>query len=200
VNDDNGKAVGDDGDGKGCSAVGVLSAEEVKKLGAVSDTQGDPAVTVDENSKAVAQQNYSEADTQAFLEAVYAQSIAGQLKGLLNIFHNSNGGGPYDFHYNELTLSHWTRCGRTMDASQFANYVAGFQGAAYDSTYTLQPDVAQPLVEGFGVLYHVSGATVAHNDPLDKTGMPDIKAGERAGRAFVSGFRSLSCQMEVRGN
>jgi hypothetical protein len=35
---------------------------------------------------------------------------------------------------------------------------------------------------------------------LDRTGMPMIQAGERGGRAFISGFRSLSCQGELRGN
>ena len=71
-------------------------------------------------------------------------------------------------------------CGAKMNAAQMGNFIAGFEGAAYDRKYfwTTGALWAELGVETGGRLYHVSGATKARNDPFDRTGMPDIRRGE----------------------
>jgi hypothetical protein len=75
----------------------------------------------------------------------------------------------------------WLRCGAKMNADQFANYMAGFQGAAYDSYYFWSTGLlfAQFNVKLPGVLYHLDGRTKAKNDPYDRTGSPMINAKKR---------------------
>jgi hypothetical protein len=127
----------------------------------------------------------NQAQTWLLLQQAYQSATAGQIQGLLNIYNNSKGNGPYDFGWNASTAGDtWTICGHTLNADQFANYVAGFQGGAYDSAFSLangqfgQPFIAEGLVEDAGILYHLYGKTKAKNDPLDQTGTPFIHAGE----------------------
>jgi hypothetical protein len=130
---------------------------------------------------------WSEQETWQLLQHAYQSSTAGQFQGLMNIKNNSKGNGPYDFGWNKKTMSDtWTRCGVTMDADQFANYVAGFQGAAYDSYYfwTTGMFFAEMDVKAAGILYHAVGLTKAKNDPFDRTGFPMINRGEKDGWNF----------------
>jgi hypothetical protein len=73
-----------------------------------------------------------------------------------------------------------------MNGFQFGNYIAGFEGAAYDQEYfwTTGAIWAETAVEDFGILYHLSGKTEAKNDPFDLTGLPDIFNGEHDGWHF----------------
>lgn len=70
-----------------------------------------------------------------------------------------------------------------MNADQMGNFIAGFEGAMYDAEYfnTTGGGNAEGAVMLGGVIYHLVGATKAKNDPLDRTGMPDIVNGERFG-------------------
>jgi len=74
-----------------------------------------------------------------------------------------------------------------MKASEIGNFIAGFQGSAYDKKFNGSVPVAQATVEAYGIKYHLTGAMRAKNDPLDRTGMPDIKKGEAAGMTFKPG-------------
>jgi hypothetical protein len=133
-------------------------------------------------------------------------STAGPAAGLLNIYNNSTQYGPYDYGYLPNRMNDtWTRCGVKMDADHFANYMAGFQGGAYDSNYfpgglsvptgydaagdpegyvNVPASFAQSTVEAFGILYHLDARSKARNDPFDRTGWPMIKTGEKDGRSF----------------
>lgn len=193
--------MGDDGDGQGCAAVGVMSDEEAKHRGAATPMQGDPTATATarvgdySNIKDYEPRDYSEQETQHFLERVWELATVGPVKGLLNIRENSQATGPFDFAYTPLANSTWNRCGRRMNAAEFGNYVAGFQGAAYDLTFLGRfLALAQPMVELAGVTYHATGNTSARNDPWDRTGMPDIKAGELGGWNFAYGSAKSSCR------
>ena len=130
--------------------------------------------------------DYNEQETLLLLQQAYNSATAGRIQGLLNIYNNSKGNGPYDFGWNEETMHDtWTRCGTTMDADHFANYVAGFQGAAYDSDFFWTAGWrAEMLVEGAGIAYHLAGKTKAIHDPFDATGLPLIHAGEGDGWNF----------------
>jgi hypothetical protein len=153
--------------------------------------------------------DYDEQQTWWQLYLAYESSTAGSIDGLLNIYNNSKSNGPYDYGYLPNRMNDtWTRCGVKMDADHFANYMAGFQGGAYDSyffpnelTYP-SPDIdaagdptgyvtvpvsvpfAQSIVQGAGILYHLDARSKARNDPFDRTGWPMIKAGEKDGRNF----------------
>ena len=130
--------------------------------------------------------DWNEQETLQLLQQAYSSSTAGRIQGLLNIYNNSKGNGPYDFGWNEDTASDtWTRCGVKYDADHFANYVAGFQGAAYDSAFFWTTGGrAQAYVYLAGIGYHLAGKTKAVNDPLDLTGIPLIYAGTRDGWNF----------------
>jgi RHS repeat-associated protein len=146
--------------------------------------------------------DYNEQQTQQLLQQAYDSSTAGRLGGLWNIFNNSKGNGPYDFSWNEATESDtWTRCGKTYNAGQFGNYVAGFQGAAYDQKYfwTTGAIWAETAVKGFGILYHIiPGQSKAVNDPFDRTGFPDINAGEKDGWNFGSNNGKCGCGSGIK--
>ena len=83
-----------------------------------------------------------------------------------------------------------------MNADQFGNYMAGFEGAAYDHFYfwTTGLITAQVAVEIYGIKYHITGQTKAKNDPWDKTGRPDIRRGERDGWSFAGNNGKCSCE------
>jgi hypothetical protein len=94
--------------------------------------------------------DYNEQQTLQLLQQAFKSSTAGRFSGLLNIYHNSKGNGPYDFGWNEHKGDTFARCGRKFNADEFGNYVAGFQGAAYDQKY-YPHGLAESLVEEFGV-------------------------------------------------
>jgi RHS repeat-associated protein len=132
--------------------------------------------------------DHNEQETLLLLQQAYNSATAGRIQGLLNIQRNSEGKGPYDFGYTDAMDDTWTRCGVTMDADHFANYVAGFQGAAYDDAFYWTTGFiwAETAVKGAGILYHITGRTKAVNDPWDRTGFPMINAGERDGENFAN--------------
>jgi hypothetical protein len=49
--------------------------------------------------------------------------------GILNIRDNSQGRGPYDLGWNNHQNDTFCAGGRRMNADEFGNYVAGYQGA-----------------------------------------------------------------------
>ena len=133
--------------------------------------------------------DYNESETrQQFLDPAFKSATVGPINGLLNIRDNSQGAGPYDFGAanNPHKDDTFNVNGRSMNADQFGNYIAGFQGAAYDAKVT-SPFPALLTVMGFGILYHVTGETKAINDPLDLTGLPDVLAGGLGVGPFLLG-------------
>ncbi|MDR3412316.1 MAG: RHS repeat-associated core domain-containing protein [Formivibrio sp.] len=122
--------------------------------------------------------DYNQQQTLAQLNTAYAEATAGPIQGLVNIYNNST--GKYDFGWiPQNRYDTWTVNGQTMDASQFGNFIAGFEGASYDLKYfALTGTDAEEAVMLAGLYYHLSGKTHAHDDPLDFTGMPDIINGE----------------------
>jgi RHS repeat-associated protein len=139
-------------------------------------------------------QDWNEQQTLDWLRKAYASATAGPIQGLLNIKNHST--GDWDFGWSaQYHNDTWTRCGKKMNADQFGNYIAGFQGGAYDHNLNPYPFLlvpfpppflALPLVQGAGVYYHISGKTKAKNDRFDRTGMPDILAGAADGWFFGS--------------
>lgn len=137
--------------------------------------------------------DYNEQETQDWLQQAYSSATAGRVRGIANIHHNSQGGGPYDFGHDPNGIHQddtWTRCGRKMNAWQFGNYIAGFQGAAYDEKYFWTTGA----VKAAGLYYHLTGDTDAQNDPFDRTGFPDINNGEKDGwNFFKNGGKCPAC-------
>jgi RHS repeat-associated protein len=120
--------------------------------------------------------DYSAAETQQqFLGPAFNSATAGPIQGLLNIENNSTGGGPYDFGYNSHANDIFNASGQTMTADQFANYIAGYQGEAYDQYVSAYPALLNVYLAG--LKYHITGDTKAKNDPCDKTGFPYIHMG-----------------------
>jgi RHS repeat-associated protein len=137
--------------------------------------------------------DYNEQQTLELLQQAYSDATAGRIDGLLNIKQHSQ--GDWDFGWNQHHNDTWTRCGKKMNADQFGNYIAGFEGAAYDQNYfwTTGGLTAQASVEVWGIAYHMSGRTKAHTDPFDTTGRPDIRAGERDGWNFARDNGGCGC-------
>jgi hypothetical protein len=121
--------------------------------------------------------DYSEAQTaKIFLTPAFIYATAGPIEGLLNIRDNSQGEGPYDFGWNSHQNDTFCVGGRRMNADEFGNYIAGFQGAAYDGN-VFSPFSALDAVYAAGLYYHLTGNTKAVNDPFDNTGRPMITRG-----------------------
>jgi hypothetical protein len=94
-----------------------------------------------------------------------------------------------------------------MTATDFGNYIAGFQGGAWDDAFYGDREIgyspkhlwqlryAEGVVQGFGILYHlIPGQSFAKNDPLDKTGRPWITLGADDGRSFSKEGGGCPCQ------
>jgi RHS repeat-associated protein len=120
---------------------------------------------------------YSADETQRiFLDPAF-KAATDPILGLFNIAHNSRAYGPYDFgSLKQYEGDTFCVDGRKYDPNQFANYIAGYQGAAYDN-FVGSPVPALALVNLAGMYYHRIGWTKAENDPWDATGRPDIAAG-----------------------
>jgi hypothetical protein len=58
----------------------------------------------------------------------------------------------------------WTRCGKKYNADHFANYMAGFEGSAYDANYWPHWG-ATAAVRLAGRAYHALGQTKSPDDP-----------------------------------
>jgi hypothetical protein len=86
----------------------------------------------------------------------------------------------------------WTRCGKKSNADQFANYMAGFEGGAYDANYWPHWG-ATAAVRLAGRAYHALGQTKSPDDPGDMTGMPDINAGADDGWHFEKNNKNCAC-------
>jgi len=151
--------------------------------------------------------DYNDQETLQLLQQAYQDATAGYFSGLGNIFEHHRGWrgvpnqGDYDFGHNDHQYDTFTRCGRKMTASEFGNYIAGFDTGAWDDAFygdreigfnlqhTWQLRYAEATARAFGVGYHLAnylipGQTNAENDPLDKTGFPWITMGANDGRTF----------------
>ncbi len=126
--------------------------------------------------------NYTAQQTQEILEQAYYSATAGPFQGLTNIKNISL--GTYDFQVTQPTSTFIVN-GATMDAAQFGNFIAGFEGAVYDQMYSFGVPVAESAVEGVGVAIHCFGRSASTDDPWDSRGLRDIHAGERYGATYV---------------
>lgn len=135
------------------------------------------------------------------LAQAYASASEGLIQGLLNIYHNSSGAGPYDFGFKTNNLvqgpNNDTFCvnGSKLTADQFGNFIAGFQGQAYDNTPYWTPYSALGFVEIAGIAYHnIPGGSEAKNDRLDRTGLPFVNAGAEYAKKFhASPLKGKGC-------
>jgi RHS repeat-associated protein len=162
--------------------------------------------------------DYNEQQTlELFLQPAYNDATAGYFQGLGNIFEHSRGWqgndkpyGDYDFSQNDHRNDTFTRCGKKMTAGEFGNYMAGFEGGAWDDAFYGDREIgfsrdnlwqlryAETAARAFGLFYHqidrvVPGQTLAQNDPWDKTGFPWITLGADDGRSFMKG-RGCGCR------
>lgn len=128
--------------------------------------------------------DYNRQQTSSQLQTAYNEVTAGRIIGLLNIKNHSCGECKYDYGWNSHSADTWNICGRTFNADQMGNFMAGYQAGVYDKNYfwTTGAIWAQGSVDAAGVLYHMTGRTKATTDPLDRTGMPDILRGQRYAR------------------
>ncbi len=128
--------------------------------------------------------DYNQAQTSSQLQVAYNEITLGRLAGLLNIKNHSCGECKYDYGWNSHSGDTWNVCGHILNADQMGNFMAGYQSGVYDSYYfwTTGAIWAQGSVDAAGILYHLTGRTKATNDPLDRTGMPDILRGQRYAR------------------
>jgi RHS repeat-associated protein len=136
---------------------------------------------------------FTELETQMILAQAYSSSIAGLGKGLWNIFTNSKGMGPYDFGWKDNNQipgpdnDTFIVNGQKMTADQFGNFIAGFQGQAYDNGPYPTPYSALGFVEIAGLIYHnIPGQSKATNDRLDNTGLPYVNAGAEYAKTFLN--------------
>jgi RHS repeat-associated protein len=122
--------------------------------------------------------DYSAAETQEqFLRPAFSSATAGPIQGIVNIYNNSkNGSQIYDFSYNNHANDTFCANGKRLSAAQFANYIAGYQGKAYDQ-YVTSPFPALAAVYTYGLEDHLFGNTLAVNDPFDRTGFQYIHMG-----------------------
>jgi RHS repeat-associated protein len=125
--------------------------------------------------------DYSDAETQQeFLCPAFRSATAGPIAGLWNIFNNSRYFyeyiGPYDFGHNAHQHDTFNVDGYELTASQFGNYIAGYEGEAYDEKFGHSYFALHAVYLG-GKFYHQNGGSGAKNDPQDLTGLPDILAG-----------------------
>ena len=154
--------------------------------------------------------DYNSLQTQMFLARAYASATAGPFQGLWNIAGNSV--GKYDFKNDKNPDHGSTFCvnGKRMHDAAFGNYIAGFEGAAYDSTWgpaiVLIPvgpavvPVAIPVGEtgvlACGIGYHYGAwvndalngdfSNMSGDDILDNSGRPDILSGASAAPGFIN--------------
>lgn len=152
--------------------------------------------------------DYNEAETQQLLQEAYEGATSGFFAGLSFIYRHSKGNGPYDCGYNVLTATDtFRRCGLTMTATDFGNYMAGFQAGAWDDAFygdrrigysrnrLWQLRYAEGTVQAFGILYHVwPDQSLATHDPWDNTGRPWITLGSDDGRAFSKHGGTCGCR------
>jgi RHS repeat-associated protein len=137
--------------------------------------------------------------TDLFLTPAYNDATAGFFKGLLNIRDHSQGGGDYDFAHNLHSGDTFVRCGLTMSAGDFGNYIAGFQAGAWDSNFygngwRSSVRYAEGAAYVAGIYYHASGQSDVPNDRLDKTGRPLITLGADDGRTFDPSKGKCGCK------
>jgi RHS repeat-associated protein len=145
--------------------------------------------------------DWNEQQTQQWLQNAYNSATAGRIRGLLNIEKNST--GDWDFGWSaKYHNDTWTVCGKKMNADQFGNYIAGFQGGAYDRHYFnpflpsppfLPPGFASSSVGLAGLYFHITGKTKATDDKFDTTGAPDVLAGIQAGLSFKPNSSGCGC-------
>jgi RHS repeat-associated protein len=134
---------------------------------------------------------WTEQETVAMMKTAYREATAGPIAGILNMANNSLGYGDvgkYDFGYTANEYDTWTYHGMQMNADQMANFMGGFQAAAYDRELSQRLPVAQRVAEAAGTSYHILAyigipVSKATDDPWNRTGMPDIKRGESVGAA-----------------
>jgi RHS repeat-associated protein len=152
--------------------------------------------------------DYNEQQTLQILQQAYDGATSSYFGGLSFIYQHSKGNGPYDFGYNVVTSADtFTRCGLTMTATDFGNYVAGFQAGSWDDAFygdrqigfspkhLWQLRYAEGVVQAFGILYHlIPGQSFAKNDPSDQTGRPWITLGSDDGRSFSRKGAGCPCQ------
>ena len=135
--------------------------------------------------------DFTEQETLEILQKAYADSTSGYFTGLRNILNHSNGGGDFDFAHNEHAADTFKRCGVTMTAGDFGNYIAGFQSGAWDDAFYgdklrdgNQLRYAEASARFAGIYYHLRGWTDVKNDKFDRRGVPWITLGANDGRNF----------------
>jgi RHS repeat-associated protein len=126
--------------------------------------------------------DYSAQETQQqFLGPAFDSATAGPIQGIINMYNNSSGAGPYDFAFNAHKDDTFCVNGKRMTAAGFANFMAGYQGKSYDNWVTGSPFPALATMYAAGWWYHnTPDNSTSQNDPLDKSGFPYIHMGAQA--------------------
>lgn len=139
--------------------------------------------------------DWSAAQVQKMLDKACSDATADWLgaASLGNIFNNSHPNGPMDYAYGPKFNDRFIlNDEQILSASEFGNYIAGYQAGAYDQNYG--GHLAEGITKGAGIAMHTStylnGKDVPgfpalsreYNDPWDFTGMPAIQQGIDAGQ------------------
>ena len=134
--------------------------------------------------------DYNSQETQQILDKAYQRATSGLFSGLLHIYEDNAPMGTFDFAGNSMFKKD-TFCvnGERLTPFEFGNYAAGYEGAAYDETFSFAPPALLTVYAG-GVGLHLAGATVATDDPWDITGGALIRRGA-LGIPNASGFKLL---------
>ena len=137
-----------------------------------------------------------------FVNQAYLDATQGQWSGLWNIFQNSRGGRPMDFAYNQYRRQVFCVDGTPMTPGQFGNYIAGYEGEAYDRAFPNSPISAFETAVYAGILYRFIGFLESPfvsndrnawmNDHYDRLGIPWIVAGGVAAQNANSSGTSSS--------
>jgi RHS repeat-associated protein len=143
--------------------------------------------------------DYNEQQTNnLFLGPAYSDATAGFFRGVSNLRNHSQGGADYDFAHNKHAGDTFVRCGVTMSAGDFGNYIAGFQAGAWDdfnygSGWRSLVRYAEGAAYVAGIYYHWSGQSDVPNDKWDMTGRPWITLGVKDGRTYSKSYGDCGC-------
>jgi RHS repeat-associated protein len=125
--------------------------------------------------------DYTEEETRGMLTQARAEATSGPTAGWENIRTNSSYGGDYDFQVGSTENDTWTIGGRTYNASEMGNFMAGFQAAAYDEKFGSGLD-AKLAVYVAGILDSINKG----DTDLDAKSRPAIDAGINVAQGFIA--------------